>query len=113
MYCIGFIAAYPIAIHKLRMLIWHKYRENPDEPVTMFVLIASLLLRAFERFSYQIIGATMGFPVFLGLAVYNFLRASIWSYVDVEGLEDETEDEGETHQVLPASGPSRPNPPSA
>jgi len=88
--CIGCTAAYVITILKFRMLIWHEYLENPDEPVTMYVLIAGLLLRVFERFSYEIIVTIVGFPVFLGLAVYNFLRASIWSYIDVEGLEDET-----------------------
>jgi len=115
-------------MYKLRMLLRHKYLENPDEPVThksrfLYVLFASLLVPVekhiyqisffFAPFVFAIVVIILGFPLFLGLAVYDILRASIWSYIDVEGLEDETEAQREAHPLLPISGPSRPNPPSS
>ena len=42
-------------------------------------------------------------PIYLGLLIYHVLVASIWSYIDVEGLEDETEAEGESHELLPVT----------
>jgi len=109
-------------MYKIKMAIRHKYLENPDEPPThkskfLYVLFTSLMV-PFEKYIYHIsfflapfvfaaVILILSCPIYFGLLIYHVLLASIWSYIDVEGLEDETEAEGESHELLPVAEPSQ------
>lgn len=104
------------------MFIRHKYLnlDDADNPPThkskfLYVFLMSLLV-PFEKYIYHIsfflapfvfviVFLILWYPIYFGLIAYNILLVSIWSYVDVEGLEDETEDGGERQELLPVAVP--------